>query len=142
MAPKNHPGLSSGRTVKARALQYIRRQADAELLDHCLNGRPAYILHSPHMGKSSLIAHTADQLRTSAHHAVIIDLSQFPLPPREQEWFYNIVRILDDNLDLTTDIMSWWEKPSVFALPPHARLIKLISEVILPETDLTSYFVH
>lgn len=133
MAPKNHPGLSSGRTVKARALQYIRRQADAELLDHCLNGRPAYILHSPHMGKSSLITHTAEQLNASAHHAVIIDLSQFPLPPREQEWFFNIVRILDENLDLTTDVMSWWEKPSVFALPPHARLIKLISEVILPE---------
>ena len=133
MAPKNHPGISGGRTVKARALQYIRRQADAELLDHCLNGRPAFILHSPHMGKSSLIAQTAEQLKASTHHAVIIDLSQFPLPPREQEWFYNIVRILDDNLDLTTDVMSWWEKPSVFALPPHARLIKLISEVILPE---------
>ena len=133
MAPKNHPGLSSGRTVKARALQYIRRQADAELLDHCQNGRPAYILHSPHMGKSSLITHTAEQLKASGHHAVIIDLSQFPLPPREQEWFYHIVRILDDNLDLTTDVISWWEKPSVFALPPHVRLIKLISEVILPE---------
>ena len=139
MAPKNHPGLSSGRTVKARALQYISRQADAELLDHCQNGRPAYILHSPHMGKSSLITHTAEQLKASTHHAVIIDLSQFPLPPREQEWFYNIVRILDDNLDLTTDVISWWEKPSVFALPPHARLIKLISEVILPE--LTSPLV-
>ncbi|MEX0829234.1 MAG: hypothetical protein WD032_03245 [Nitrospirales bacterium] len=133
MAPKNHPGLSSGRTVKARALQYIRRQADGELLDHCQNARPAYILNSPHMGKSSLITHTAEQLNASSHHAVIIDLSQFPLPPREQEWFYHIVRILDDNLDLTTDVMSWWEKPSVFALPPHARLIKLINEVILPE---------
>jgi WD40 repeat protein len=133
MAPKNHPGLSSGRTVKARALQYIRRQADAELLDHCQNARPAYILNSPHMGKSSLITHTAEQLNASSHHAIIIDLSQFPLPPREQEWFYHIVRILDDNLDLTTDVMSWWEKPSVFALPPHVRLIKLISEVILPE---------
>ena len=43
MASKNHPGISSGRTVKARDLQYIQRPADAELLDHCRNGRPAYI---------------------------------------------------------------------------------------------------
>ena len=87
MAPKNHQGVSSGRTVKARNLQYIQRPADAELLDHCQNGRPAYILHSPQMGKSSLIAHTAEQLNATTHHAVLIDLSQFPLPPREEEWF-------------------------------------------------------
>ena len=135
MTHKNHSGSSSGRTVKARELQYISRPADAELLDHCQNGRPAYILHSPQMGKSSLIAHTAEQLNTSSHHAVLIDLSQFPLPPREQEWFYNIVRILDNNLDLDTDILNWWEKPSLFALPPHTRLTQLITEVVLPELN-------
>jgi WD40 repeat protein len=133
MASKNHPGNSSGRTVKARDLQYIQRPADAELLDHCQNGRPAYILHSPQMGKSSLIAQTAEQLNANSHHAVRIDLSQFSLPPREEEWFHNIVRILDDNLDLSTDAMSWWAKPSVFALPPYIRLTKLITEVVLPE---------
>lgn len=133
MAPKNHPGFSSGRTVKARDLQYIQRPADAELLDHCRNGRPAYILHSPQMGKSSLIAHTAGQLNATSHHAVLIDLSQFSIPPREKDWFYNIVRILDDSLDLSTDIMSWWAKPAVFALPPHLRLTQLMTDVILPE---------
>ncbi|MGV7228664.1 MAG: AAA-like domain-containing protein [Nitrospirales bacterium] len=133
MASKNHPGISSGRTVKARDLQYIQRPADAALLDHCRNGRPAYILHSPQMGKSSLIAHTAEQLNAKSHHAVLIDLSQFSLPPREEEWFHNIVRILDDSLDLSTDVMSWWGKPAVFALPPYIRLTKLITEVILPE---------
>ena len=133
MAHKHHPGSSTGRTVQSRELRYISRPADAELLDHCQNGRPAYILHSPQMGKSSLIAHTAEQLNAASYHAVLIDLSQFPLPPREQEWFYNIVRILDNNLDLDSDILSWWEKPSLFALPPHQRLTQLISDVILPE---------
>jgi WD40 repeat protein len=85
------------------------------------------------MGKSSLIAHTAEQLNAKSHHAVLIDLSQFSLPPREEEWFHNIVRILDDSLDLSTDAMSWWGKPAVFALPPYIRLTKLITEVILPE---------
>ena len=83
------------------------------------------------MGKSSLIAHTAEQLNANSHHAVLIDLSQFPLPPREEEWFQKIVRILDDSLDLSIDAMSWWEShPTV---PPHTRLTQLITEVILPE---------
>ena len=133
MANTNNPGSSSGRTVKARKLQYVPRPADAELLDHCQNVRPAYILHSPQMGKSSLITNAAEQLNASSHHAVLIDLSQFPLPPREAEWFHKIVRILDDNLDLTTDVLTWWEKPEVFAIPPHIRLTQLITEVILPE---------
>ena len=132
MPPKHHQGSSSGRTVKARELQYIQRQADDELLDHCQNGRPAYILHSPQMGKSSLIAHTAERLNATSHHAVLIDLSQFPLPPREEEWFDKIVRILDDSLDLSTDPMSWWEHHQ--ALSPQTRISQLITEVILPET--------
>ncbi len=131
MASKNHPEFSSGRTVKARDLQYIQRPADAELLDHCRNGRPAYILHSPQMGKSSLIAHTAQELNATAHHAVLIDLSEFPLPPREEEWFLKIVRILDDNLELSTDPVTWWENQQ--ALPPPVRLTQLITEIILPE---------
>ena len=131
MASKNHPEFSSGRTVKARELQYIERPADAQLLDHCQNARPAFILHSPQMGKSSLIAHTAEQLNDSAHHAVLIDLSQFPLPPREEEWFHKIVRILDDSLDLTTDPVSWWDNQQ--DLSPPVRMTQLLTEVILPE---------
>ncbi|MDH3770842.1 MAG: AAA-like domain-containing protein, partial [Nitrospirota bacterium] len=95
------------------------------------NARPAYILHSPQMGKSSLIAHTAEQLNATSHHAVLIDLSQFSLPPREEEWFHNIVRILDDSLDLSTDAMSWWANHPTVA--PHTRLTQLMTEVILPE---------
>ena len=95
-------------------------------------GAPAYILHSPQMGKSSLLAHTTEQLKAS-HHTTLIDLSQFSHPAREEDWFHQIVRTLDSSLDLSTDLMSWWAKPTVFALPPHRRLIKLFVEVILPE---------
>ena len=131
MASKHYQGSSSGRTVKARELQYIQRPADGQLLDHCQNGRPAYVLHSPHMGKSSLIAQTAEQLNATTHHAILIDLSQFPLPPQEEEWFSKIVRILDDSLDLTTDPISWWDEHQ--DLPPHTRLTQLLIDIILPE---------
>lgn len=132
MPPKNHPGFSSGRTVKARDLQYVQRPADEELLEHCRSGRPAYILHSPQMGKSSLIARTAEQLKAESRHAIIIDLSQFPLPPREKEWFYKILLLLDDQLDLSTDASVWWDTHD--SIPPHERLTQFIHEVVLPET--------
>ena len=132
MTSKGYPGNSSARTVQVRDHQYIQRSADVELLDHCQHGRPAFILHSPQMGKSSLLAHTIERLKAS-HHTTLIDLSQFPHPAREEDWFHQIVRILDSSLDLSTDLMSWWAKPTVFALPPHRRLMKLFVEVILPE---------
>ncbi len=94
------------------------------------------MLQSPQIGKTSLIAHTIEQLNPNTHQAVRIDLSQFPLSQREEDWFYNIVRILDDQLDLTTDVITWWSKPSVFALPPYIRLTKLMTDVILPEMTM------
>ena len=68
---------------------------------------------------------------------MLIDLSQFPLPPREDEWFLKIVRILDDHLDLSTDPITWWENQQ--EVSPPVRLTQLITEVILPE--LTSPLV-
>ena len=131
MAHSHRPGFSTGRTVKGRELQYIPRQADVDLLDHCRNGRPAYLLHAPQMGKSSLLAHTAEQLNNETHHAIILDLSQFPLPPREEEWFTTILNILDDHLDLTTDAFNWWDAHQ--SLPPSARLTQFLTEIALPE---------
>ena len=136
MAPTNHDDFSSSPNKKDRDLYYVQRPVDAELLDHCQNARPTFILQSPQTGKTSLIAHTIEQLNPNTHQAVRIDLSQFPLSQREEDWFYNIVRILDDQLDLTTDAITWWSKPSVFALPPYIRLTKLMTDVILPEMNM------
>ncbi len=136
MSPTHHENFFNTPNNKTRDLYYVQRPVDAELLDHCQNARPTYILQSPQMGKTSLIAHTIEKLNANTHQGVRIDLSQFPLSQREEDWFYNIVRILDDQLDLTTDVITWWSKPSVFALPPYIRLTKLMTEVILPEMNM------
>ncbi len=136
MPPTHHQDFPNSPNNKGRDRYYVQRSVDAELLDHCQNARPTYILQSPQMGKTSLIAHAIKQLNANTHQAVHIDLSQFPLSQREEDWFYFIVRILDDQLDLTTDVITWWSKPSVFALPPYIRLTKLITDVILPEMTI------
>ena len=139
MAAHNQKDFPRGSNSNPRDLYYVKRAADAELLDHCLNARPTFILQSPQMGKTSLTTYVINQFNVTTHQAVRIDLSQFPLSQREEDWFYNIVRILDDQLDLSTDAIAWWSKPSVFALPPYIRLTKLMTEVILP--DMTTPIV-
>ncbi len=136
MSPTHHEDFSNQPNSNARDQYYVQRTADAELLDHCQNARPTYILQSPQMGKTNLITHAAEQLNPNTHQAILINLSQFPLSQREEDWFYNIVRVLDDQLDLSTDVVAWWSKPSVFALPPYIRLTKLITEIILPEMTI------
>ncbi len=132
MAPNNHPGFSSGRTVKASQLQYIYRKTDDELFHLCQNHAPAHILHAPQMGKSSLLAKTAERLATESHLSVLIDLSQFPLPPREEEWFQKIVLLLEDDLDLSSEALPWWTAHD--SLSPAERMIEFFREVVLPET--------
>ena len=133
MAPNNHPGFSSGRTVKAGKLQYIPRQADDELFQHCQNLVPAYILHAPQMGKSSLLAKTAERLAAESHQSILIDLSQFPLPPREEEWFRKILFLIEDGLDLSSEAFPWWTAHE--SLSPAERLTQFFKEVVLPETS-------
>ncbi len=133
MAPTNNPGFSSGRTVKAGKLHYIPRQADEELLQLCLSSTPACILHAPQMGKSSLLAKTAERLSERSHQTILIDFSQFPIPPHEEEWFQKILVLLEDGLDLSTDALPWWTTHQ--SLAPPERLLQFFQEVVLPETQ-------
>ena len=128
----NNPTYSSGRTVKARNLQYLSRPADEEILAYCRNSQPAFILTSPHMGKSSIIARTAERLKKEkTYHPVIIDLSQFPLPPRQEEWFQKILFLLENHLDLSEDSIDWLDRHS--SLPFPERLTTFLEEVVLAE---------
>jgi predicted nucleic acid-binding Zn-ribbon protein len=127
----NHPTYSSGRTVKARNLQYLSRPADQQVLECCREGQPAFILTSPQMGKSSLIARTAERLKNGSAHPVIFDLSQFPLPPRKEEWFQRIFLLLEQTLDLSDEASDWWEDHA--SVPLVERLTQFIELVVLKE---------
>jgi len=132
MPSNHHPGHSTGRTVKARHLQYLHRPADDGLFVLCRENHSAFILTSPQMGKSSMIAQTADRLVKEQIHPIIIDLSQFPIPPREEDWFDKILMLLEEELDLSTDAVAWWEGHRF--VPPPDRLLQVFENVILPET--------
>src|SRR5262245_6897467 len=67
----------TGGTLPPDSPSYISRAADDELFQRCLAGDFCYVLTSRQMGKSSLMAHTAEQLRKDAGTTVaIVDLSQ------------------------------------------------------------------
>ncbi len=133
MSRSPHSHSSHGRTVKAQDLQYIVRPADEELFTQCCQGKPAYVFHSPQIGKSSLLRRTADRLNNESHHAIIADFSQFPFPPTEEAWFKKIVSLIDDHIDLATDALDWWNAHET--LPPHQRVSEFIQDVVLAETN-------
>lgn len=135
----NNPTYSNGRTVKARKLQYLPRPADDEVFEYCREGQPAYILTSPQMGKSSILARTAERLKQASCHPIILDLSQFPLPPREEEWFKKIVFHIENSLDLTEDSMEWWDRHD--SEPPAERLTTFIEDVLLAELSGSVIFL-
>ncbi|MDR4493697.1 MAG: AAA-like domain-containing protein [Nitrospirales bacterium] len=135
----NNPTYSNGRTVKARNLQYLPRPADDEVFEYCREGLPAYILTSPQMGKSSILARTAERLKQASCHPIIIDLSQFPLPPQEEEWFKKILFLIENTLDLTEDTFEWWDRHDSEPFPE--RLTTFVEEVLLTEVPGSVIFL-
>jgi hypothetical protein len=128
-----------GGTMKPDAPSYIKRDADEELYRLINAGEFCYILTSRQMGKSSLMARTAERLRAEKKaHIAIVDLS---LIGTEQEkksaarWYNGICRRICRELYMNADMGSWWRNRE--DLPAVQRLSEFFSDVILAETANT-----
>ena len=66
--------FTTGGTVQAGGGVYLKRSSDEELLQACQEGVFTYVLTSRQMGKSSLMTHAAEQLRSLQIYPLIIDL--------------------------------------------------------------------
>ena len=99
-----------GGTVKAKGKIYIQRQADQELLDLCRAGIFAYVLAARQVGKSSLMVHTAEQLKAEGTRCALVDLSSLGSQFEGAEWYLGLLHMILDSLALTTDLESWWER--------------------------------
>ena len=77
----------AGGAVQAGGGIYLERDADRELLRHCLAGDFTYILTSRQMGKSSLMYRAAEQLADSGARPVIIDLTELGAQTTADQWY-------------------------------------------------------
>jgi WD40 repeat protein len=120
-----------GGTVQAGEGLYIERAADAELLELCRNREFAYILHARQMGKSSIVAHTAERLREQGIRPVVIDLTSIGTELNADQWYLGLLVEIANHLDLRTDPLTWWRERKHLGVTQ--RLSAFIQEVLLHE---------
>ena len=120
-----------GGTVQAGNGVYIPRQADEQLLDLCRSRTFAYVLTPRQMGKSSLMVKTAEQLQQEDVSTAIIDLQPIGAKVSPEEWYLGLLTELEDQLDLDTDLLDWWEDLTHLGLAQ--RMTRFFSEVVLTE---------
>ena len=121
----------AGGAVQAGGGIYLERDADRELLQHCLAGDFTYILTSRQMGKSSLMYRAAERLADSGARPVIIDLTELGAQTTADQWYKGFLLLVQEQLGLRAGASAWWDAHSHYAFA-H-RLIRYLREVALVE---------
>ncbi len=113
---------------------YISRRADEELFDLCRQSVFCYVLTPRQMGKTSLIVRIAERLAQEAEIiAINIDLQEFGTQVTAEQWYLGLLTKLEDELDLDTDVLAWWQERSELGVTQ--RLNQFFQEVLLTEIE-------
>ena len=121
----------AGGAVQASGGLYLERDADRDLLRHCLAGDFTYILTSRQMGKSSLMYRAAERLAERGASPVIIDLTELGAQTTADQWYKGFLLHVQEQLELRESASAWWEAHAEYAFA-H-RLIRYLREVALVE---------
>ncbi len=121
----------AGGAVQAGGGIYLERDADRELLQHCLAGDFTYVLTSRQMGKSSLMYRAAERLADSGVRPIIIDLTELGAQTTADQWYKGFLLLVQEQLGLRAGASAWWDAHSSYAFA-H-RLIRYLREVALVE---------
>jgi len=128
--------FQAGGTLAPDAPSYVERAADRELLERVSAGELCYVLTPRQMGKSSLMARTAERLRRAGVRTAVIDLANIGGGKAEmsaEQWYYCIAYRLLKDLGLDFDLAGWWETHRL--LPPVNRMMELFAEAVLARID-------
>jgi AAA domain-containing protein len=128
--------FQAGGTLAPDAPSYVERAADQELFERVSAGELCYVLTARQMGKSSLMARTAERSRRAGVQTAAIDLSAIGGQKGEmspEQWYYGIAYRLLKDLGLDFDLAGWWETHRL--LPPVNRMMELFSEAVLARID-------
>jgi hypothetical protein len=128
--------FQAGGTLAPDAPSYVERAADRELFEKVSAGELCYVLTPRQMGKSSLMARTAERLKRADVRSAVIDLSAIGGQKDEmsaEQWYYAIANRLLKDLELTFDLAGWWETHRL--LPAVNRMMQLFAEAVLARID-------
>lgn len=132
--------LTVGGTVQANNGTYLKRPADEELFEACLNREFCYVLACRQIGKSSLMIATAERLEAEGIRVARLDLNRIgeSIPEagnnveKADIWYFSLLDEIARNLRLKTNIEAWWDSQplrSTFTL----RFVRFFDEVVLNE---------
>ena len=125
----------TGGTMKPGAPTYIVRDADQELFEAVIAGQYCSVLTTRQMGKSSLMARTAVDLRKQGIACAMVDLqgkSAEDIAP--EKFYYGFLKQVADGLGLAPAILpEWWKQQEM--LTPSQRLTDFFAEVVLKQIE-------
>jgi uncharacterized protein YkwD len=122
----------AGTPLHADALSYVTRPADEELLQHVLEGALCSVLAARQMGKSSLMARTAQHLRARGVKTVEVSLRAMSATAPDQ-WYLAVLSCIARDLDLAVEIDTWWRSHEGLGAPQ--RFTDFLRDVVLEEVE-------
>ena len=122
----------TGGTMHADASSYVERQADRELFEGLLQGDFCYILTSRQMGKSSLMVHTAENLRRHGRQVVVIDLTTLGQNLSPEQWYDGMMQRVGQQLHLEDELDAFWSAHA--RLGPAQRFFTALRDVVMART--------
>ncbi|MCP5107441.1 MAG: hypothetical protein GY950_28900, partial [bacterium] len=132
---RNNDFYVVGGTMRPDAPSYIERNADNELYQRTLAGDFCYVLTPRQMGKSSLMARTAQRLKKAGIHTAVVDLTQIGAEQEEKsadQWYYGIAHRIVRKLGFKIKLSHWWEERE--KLPALNRLTEFFEDIVLKNT--------
>ena len=121
----------AGGALAADAPSYVVRQADTQLLNALSEGELCYLLDTRQVGKTSLLARTALNLRQAGATVLLLDMSAVCSKDVEAaQWYATLLYQSGVETGTTAECMAFWREHSEITLT--ARWFEAIENIILP----------
>lgn len=121
----------AGGALAADAPSYVVRQADTQLLNALSEGELCYLLDTRQVGKTSLLARTALNLRQAGATVLLLDMSAVCSKDVEAaQWYATLLYQAGVETGTTAECMAFWREHSEITLT--ARWFEAIENIILP----------
>lgn len=129
------PFFIAGGTVPADAPCYVTRQADNDLFHALHNAEFCFVLDTRQVGKSSLMARTAERLREKEVRVALLDLTALGKESNPENWHYGLLELIGQELRCLKPLRAFWEANG--GLPLTQQFMQAIEQIAL-EKEPTS----